>query len=247
MRENKLRSVWSIISLNGFLPMKRSPLFLVNTLTSPFSFLFFLFVVGGPSYLVYGVSGGMVLTTLSIGSSLQGDLTHYRTDLKFQEMVVATPVKAGTFVVGLALSELVYSIPGMVVFVILSFFYAHYILFGGLVVVATLILLWIFASALGFTLATYFADVRESFMVAPIVSIFLSVVPPVYYPISRLPQFLQYVAFFAPTTWAARLVQGAMGIAPLTAVDAVIDGAVLLASALILFLVAWKKAQWRET
>jgi ABC-2 type transport system permease protein len=247
MRENKLRTVFSIISFNGLLPMKRSPLFLVNTLTSPFSFLFFLLVVGGSGYLVYGVSGGMVLTTLSIGSSLQGDLTHYRTDLKFQEMVVATPVKSGTFVVGMALSELVYSIPGMVVFVTLSFFYAHYILFGGLAVLAALILLWIFATALGFTLATYFADVRESFMVAPIVSIFLSVVPPVYYPMSRIPLVLQPLAYLAPTTWAAKLVQGAMGITPLSLLDAIIDGAVLLASAIILFVIAWKKAQWRES
>jgi ABC-2 type transport system permease protein len=247
MRENKLRSVWAIISLNGFLPMKRSPLFLINTLTSPFSFLFFLLVVGGSGYLIYGVSGGMVLTTLSIGTSLQGDLTHYRADLKFQEMVVATPVKEGTFVAAMALSELVYSIPGMAVFVILSFFYAHYILFGGVVILASLILLWIFASALGFTLATYFADVRESFMVAPIVSIFLSVVPPVYYPITRLPAYLQPIAYIAPTTWAARLVQGAMGITPLTLPEALLDGGILLAAAIILFLIAWKKAQWRET
>jgi ABC-2 type transport system permease protein len=189
----------------------------------------------------------MVLTVLTIGTSLQADMTHYRTDLKFQEMVVASPVKAGTYVTGLALSEFVYSIPGMSVFVVLSLLYAKYIPFGGLVVLGSLILLWIFATALGFTLATYFADVRETFMISPLVSIFLSVVPPVYYPIQRLPPYLRPIAYLSPTTWAANLVQGSLGIVPIGLVQGLEDGAVLLAAAVVLFIIAWKKAQWRET
>lgn len=247
MEENKLRSLWAIVSMNGFLPMRRQPLFLVNTLASPFSFLFFLIIVGGTQYIVYGVAGGMVLTVLTIGTSLQADMTHYRQDLKFQEMVVASPVKAGTYVTGLALSEFVYSIPGMAVFVTLSILYGSYIPFGGLVVFASLILLWIFATALGFTLATYFADVRETFMISPLISIFLSVVPPVYYPIAKLPEYLRPLAYLSPTTWAANLVQGSLGIVPISLVQGLEDGAVLLAAAAILFVVAWKKAQWRET
>jgi len=203
--------------------------------------------VGGSNYVVYGVAGGMVLTVLTIGTSLQADMTHYRTDLKFQEMVVASPVKAGTYVTGLALSEFVYSIPGMSVFVVLSLLYAKYIPFGGLVVLGSLILLWIFATALGFTLATYFADVRETFMISPLVSIFLSVVPPVYYPIQRLPPYLRPIAYLSPTTWAANLVQGSLGIVPIGLVQGLEDGAVLLAAAVVLFIIAWKKAQWRET
>ena len=248
MKERKLASVLSIIAANGFLPLRRQPLFLINTLTSPFSFLFLIFILGGPDLIGYGISGGLVLTILSIGTSLQGDMTHYKADLKFQEMVVASPVKAGTYVTGMALSEFVFSIPGMCVFILLSMFYAHYIFLGGLIVLATLILLWIFASALGFTLATYLADVRETFMIAPIISIFLTVVPPVYYPISHLPPEVRPFAYLSPTTWAANLVQGAMGISPtpLTLGQALLDGSVLLLSAAILFLVAWKKSQWRE-
>ncbi len=250
MQERKLSSIWSIVSMNGFLPLRRQPLFLINTLTSPFSFLFFLAIVGAVSnhdFIPYGVAGGMVLTVLSIGTSLQSDMTHYKADLKFQEMVVASPVRAGTYVTGMALSELVFSLPGMTVFTVLSLFYAHYVFLGGLVVVASLVLVWIFASALGFTLATYLADVRETFMISPIISIFLTVVPPVYYPITALPRWLWPVAYLAPTTWAADLVQGAMGIKPITLIEGVTDGLVLVFAAALLFVIAWKKAQWRET
>ncbi len=248
MKERKLPSVWAIVSMNGFLPLRRQPLFLINTLTSPFSFLFLLFIVGGAAAIPYGVAGGLVLTILSIGTSLQGDMTHYKTDLKFQEMVVASPVKAGTYVTGMALSEFVFSIPGMTVFVVLSFVYGHYIFLGGLVVAAALVLLWIFATALGFTLATYLADVRETFMIAPILSIALTVVPPVYYPVDRIWAPLRPLAYLSPTTWAANLVQGALGLSPtpLTLAQGLLDGAVLLLFAIVLFLIAWKKAQWRE-
>ena len=122
MPHSRLRAIWALVSMNGFLPLKRQPLFLLNTLTSPFSFLFLIFVVSGgnPTYVQFAVAGGMVLTVLSIGTSLQTDLTHYKQDLKFHEMAVASPISAGTYVMGLALSEFVYSLPGMIVFVVLS-------------------------------------------------------------------------------------------------------------------------------
>ncbi len=250
MREHKLRSIAAIISMNAFLPMRRQPLFLINTLASPFSFLFFLAVVGRPGALIYGVAGGLVLTVLSVGSSLQSDLTHYKADLKYQEMAVASPVKASTYVTGMALSEFVFAIPGMAVFAVLSVIYGHYIFLGGLVIFATLILLWVFASALGFTLATYLADVRETFMISPLISIFLSVVPPVYYPLeslARISPYLVWLAYAAPTTWAAQLVQGALGIIPLSLFQGLEDAGVLLAAAAILFFIAATKAKWRET
>ena len=250
MPHSRLRAIWALVSMNGFLPLKRQPLFLLNTLTSPFSFLFLIFVVSGgnPTYVQFAVAGGMVLTVLSIGTSLQTDLTHYKQDLKFHEMAVASPISAGTYVMGLALSEFVYSLPGMIVFVVLSLIWAHYVFLGGLIVFGTLVLLWIFASSLGFTLATYLADVRETFAVSPLISIALTVIPPVYYPIGALSRWplLQDAAQFAPTTWAANLVKGAMGLAPLSLESGIEAVVILLASATVLFLIAWKKAQWRE-
>jgi ABC-2 type transport system permease protein len=246
-----LRSIWAIVAVNGLLPMKRQPLYLVNTLTSPFSFLFLIFVISHGKLIGYAVAGGMVLTVLSIGTSLQSDLTHYRQDLKLHEMMVASPVGPGTYVTGMALSEFMFSVPGMTVFIALSLLYTTYV-FGvvsALVILGTLVLIWIFATSLGFTLATYMADIRETFAVAPIISIFLTVVPPVYYPVSYLPKWIQPVAYASPTTWAASLVQGALGLgtSPLTLAQGLEDAAVLLVTASLLFVIAWKKAQWRET
>ena len=118
---------------------------------------------------------------------------------------------------------------------------------SNLVVIAGVCLLvWAFASALAFTLATYFQDVRETFLFSPMISLVLTVLPPVYYPLSALPPWAQIAARISPTTYAAGLVQGSCGLAPLTFTGAVIDWAVLLAFTAALFLLAALKARWKE-
>ena len=243
---NRLRSLFTLVWLNGLIPIRTQPLFLVNLLASPLSFLFFITIVSGGRLLAYGITGGMILTMLSVGTGLQSDLTHYRHDLKFQDIVVASPVEAPVYVAGMALSELVYSLPGLAVFVAL-FVAKGYATVESLTVLAgTLLLVWGFASALAFTLATYFQDVRETFLFSPLISLVLTVLPPVYYPLSVLPGWAQFVAHFSPTTYAASLVQGAVGLAPLSFTGAAIDWGVLGGFTAGLFLLAALKARWKE-
>jgi len=243
---HRLRSLLTLVVLNGIIPIRTQPLYLVNLLASPLSFLFFLTVVSHGTLLPWGITGGLILTMLSAGTGLQSDLTHYRHDLKLQDIVVASPVEAPVYVAGMALSELVYSVPGLAVFVVL--FAA-----GGLVspvsvavVAGVLLLVWGFATALAFTLATYFEDVRETFMFSPLISLVLTVLPPVYYPLRYLPAWAQVAARFSPTTYAAQLVQGAVGLAPVSVASAAVDWAVLGAVTAALFAVAAFKARWKE-
>ena len=100
--------------------------------------------------------------------------------------------------------------------------------------------------ALAFTLATYFEDVRETFMFSPLISLVLTVLPPVYYPLRYLPAWAQVAARFSPTTYAAQLVQGAVGLAPVSVASAAVDWAVLGAVTAALFAVAAFKARWKE-
>ncbi len=116
---HRLRSLFTLVLLNGVIPIRTQPLYLVNLLASPLSFLFFIYVISHGTLLAFGITGGLVLTMLTAGTGLQSDLTHYRHDLKFQDVVVASPVEAPTYVIGMALSELVYSLPGIAVFVVL--------------------------------------------------------------------------------------------------------------------------------
>jgi ABC-2 type transport system permease protein len=243
---NRLRSLGTLVQINGLIPIRTQPLYLLNLIASPLSFLFFIGIVSRGADLAYGVVGGMVLTMLSVGTGLQSDLTHYRHDLKFQDIVIASPVEAPVYVAGMAFSELVYSLPGLALFAALFVYFGFATLVSSLVVTGVMLLVWSFATAFAFTLATYFQDVRETWMFSPIFSLVLTVLPPVYYPITYLPGWARIAAQFSPTTYAAELVQGAVGLQPLTFDGAVVDWIVLVSFTAALFLIAALKARWKD-
>jgi ABC-2 type transport system permease protein len=243
---HRLRSLVWIAYMNGVVPMRTQPLYLLSIIASPLSFLFFVTVASHGALLFYGIAGGMILTVLSVGTSLQTDMSHYRTDLKFQDVMVASPVEAPVYVAGIALSELIYSLPGLGVFVVLWRLNGPISPDAALSVVGILITVWALATALGFTLATYFNDIRETFVFSSVVSLGLSVLPPVYYPISAIPASVRWLAYFSPTTYAAFLMQGAFGLQPLPFSSAVVDWLVLVIAAVALLSIAALKARWRD-
>jgi ABC-2 type transport system permease protein len=243
---HRVQSLLRLAYMNGLVPMRTQPLYLLSILASPLSFLFFVTIASGGALLRYGIAGGMILTVLSVGTSLQTDMSHYRTDLKFQDVIVASPVEAPVYVAGIALSELTYSLPGLAVFIVMWALYAPLGLVAGVTIFATLLTVWALASCLGFTLATYFADVRETFVFSSIVSLVLSVLPPVYYPISAIPSSIRWAAYLSPTTYAAMILQGAFGLQSLTLSQELIDWTVLIAASLALLGIAALKARWRD-
>ncbi len=242
----QLRASWGLIALNGIIPVKRMPLYLVNTLGAPFSFLFFIYVVSQGRFVGFGVAGGLVLTTFSIGTSLQADMTHFRVDLKLQDMVVASPMRAWTYVLGMALSELAFATPGIAAFLFVGYTTQAPGFLAFPVILATLLLIWALGCSLGFFLATYLRDIRETFAISPLLSLVLSVLPPVYYPIAAIPQQFQWLGYLAPTADASQLIQGALGITNLQPIDWLRSASILLAFTAAFILLAVFKAQWRE-
>lgn len=243
---NRLRSIGTLIQINGIVPIRTQPFYLVSIVAQPLSFLFFIWIISRGADLAYGLMGGMVLTMLSVGTGLQSDLTHYRHDMKFQDVVVASPVEAPVYIAGMALSELVYSLPALGVFLVLFVYYGYASVTSILVLTGVLLLVWAFGSAFAFTLSTYFQDIRETWAFSPIFSLVLTVLPPVYYPISYLPSWAATLSRFSPTTYAAELVQGAVGLQPLTFDTAVVAWIVLVGFTIALFLIAAFKARWRD-
>lgn len=243
---HRLRSILTIAYLNGVIPIRTQPLYLINLVASPLSFLFFISLASRGSLFLFGVSGGLLLTMLTIGTSLQTDMSHYRQDLRWQDVIVASPVEAPVYVAGMALSELLYSLPGVGVFLVLWATEASFTIVGVLTVAVVLVCVWAFASALGFTLATYFEDVRETWVFAPLISLSLTVLPPVYYPISYIPANFRVFAYLSPTTYAANLMQAGFGITSPSLSGMLADWGVLLGFTFALLLLASLKARWRD-
>jgi ABC-2 type transport system permease protein len=147
---------------------------------------------------------------------------------------------------GMALSEIVYSLPALVVLVLLAYYFMNLPGLGVLVFVGVLLLMFLSSIAIGFTLSTFSTDIVQSFAFSRLISTLFSTIPPVYYPITYIPLPYRYVAYLSPTTYAAELAQNAAGYLPLQFTATVVDWAVLVIVTVVLFVVAGTKARWRE-
>jgi len=226
--------------------MRNYPIVLINTVLSPLSFLVLIVFVSRGSLLGEAVEGAFIMSMFSSGMGLQGDLAHLKNDFKLQDMVVSSPTGWMTYMVGIAISEIVYSFPALAVLVVLAHFYLVLSIVGILEFVAVLILMFFASMAVGYTLSTFSSDIVQSFAFSRLLSTLFSTIPPVYYPITYIPLPFRYLAYFSPTTYAAELAQNAGGYLPLSVLMIGLDWGVLMAVALALFMIAKTKARWRE-
>jgi ABC-2 type transport system permease protein len=226
--------------------MRNYPIVLINTVLSPLSFLVLITFVSRGSLIRIAVMGAFIMSMFSSGMSLQADLSHLKNDFKLQDMVVSSPTTWQTYMFGIAISEIVYSIPALIVLAILANYFSILNAAGVLEFVVVLLLMFFASMAVGYTLSTFSSDIVQSFAFTRLLSTLFSTIPPVYYPITYIPLPFRYLAYLSPTTYAAQLAQNAGGYvsAPLTMI--ILDWAVLIAVTVTLFLIARSKARWRE-
>jgi ABC-2 type transport system permease protein len=192
------------------------------------------------------VEGAFIMTMFSSGMSLQADLSHLKNDFKLQDMVVSSPTTWLTYMFGVAISEIVYSIPALTVLAILADYFSVLNAAGVLEFVAVLLLMFLASMAVGYTLSTFSSDIVQSFAFTRLLSTLFSTIPPVYYPITYIPLPFRYLAYFSPTTYAAQLAQNAAGYVSVAPAIIVLDWIVLIAVTVTLFMIAKNKARWRE-
>ncbi len=234
------------ILINAIYAMKNFPITLVNTLLSPLSFLIVITFVSRGRLISVAVLGGLVMTMISSGIGLQGDLSHLKNDFKLQDMVVSSPTRSSTYIAGMAISEIVYSLPALAVLIVLFYFFDRTGIGAIMTILGVMGLSFVFSISLGFTLSTISYDIIQSWAFSGIVSTLLSTIPPVYYPITYIPLPYRYVAYISPTTYAAQLAQNAIGAFHISLAMQIIDWIILILFTVIFLLIAMKKARWRE-
>ncbi len=245
-KRSKFSQILAGVLVNSIYEMKNYPVVLVNTVLSPFSFLVLIVLVSRGSLLGQAVLGGFVMSMFSSGMSIQTDLAHLKNDFKLQDMIVSSPTTWQTYMLGMAIGEIVYSIPALLVLVLLGIFYLSMSPLAILAFAAVLLLMFVASMAIGYTLSTFSSDIVQSFAFSRLVSTLFSTIPPVYYPITFIPLPFRYLAYFSPTTYAAELAQNAAGYLKLTTTNYIIDWVVLIGVTVTFFILAKTKARWRE-
>ena len=239
-----LRSLWAIMYYLGFTPMVRNPLFMAFVFSQPFTLLFILFVASNGTALPYGLAGALTMVVTELGLFVGTDLASYKIQNRLQDMVVASPVSPLIYMFGVALSELIFGAPALV------------ILFGLIAeqgataaalasALGVVMLLWVTTTSLGFFFSAFAPNTQNAFVINGFITTFLSVLPPVYYSVKVLPAYIRPLAEFIPTTEASSLFQGTIGLG--YSIPPVWGFAVLVAATIIMLTLVSFKMKWRES
>jgi ABC-2 type transport system permease protein len=239
-----VRQVLLIAYMTGVLWLRRNPMSLVFTAISPFSLLFVLFVVSGGQYIHFAVAGSLVMALVGYGLALGQDISFYKTEYKVQDVFVASPVSPLTYMVGLALSELLFGLPALLVLATLVVYFGS--VFSIPLLVATILLIWGAMSALGFFLSSHMLHMRNATQVISFLNVILAVLPPVFYSMDVMPDVLRPLAYAVPTTHASLMLQDIMGIPTPADWSLEFGFAIQIAYLLAFITLAKTKALWRE-
>src|SRR5919108_5561044 len=155
-----VKQIFLIAYLTGILWLRRNPVSMVFSAISPFSMLFVLFVISNGHYVQFAVVGSLVMALVGYGLSLGQDISFYKTEYKVQDIFVASPVSSLTYMTGLALSELLFGLPTLIVLAILVVYFGS--VFSIPLLVATILLIWGAMSALGFFLSSHMLHMRNA-------------------------------------------------------------------------------------
>src|ERR687897_1769830 len=231
--------------MTGILWLRRNPISLLFSAISPFSLLFVLFIVSNGQYLQFAVSGSLVMALVGYGLALGQDISFYKTEYKIQDVFVASPVLSLTYMTGLALSQILFGLPALMVLTILTAYLGTSIAYLPFLIL-TIFLVWGAMSAMGFFLSSHMLHMRNATQIISFVNVVLAVLPPVFYSIERLPAELQFVAYSVPTTHASLMIQDSMGLATPETWSLFLGLAVQSAYLLFFLFLAKARAVWRD-
>ncbi|MGA2785321.1 MAG: ABC transporter permease [Candidatus Bathyarchaeia archaeon] len=245
-KRNRFSQILAAVLVNSMYEMRNYPIVLINTVLSPLSFLLVIVFVSQGTLLGDAIVGGFIMSMFSAGAALQGDLSHLKNDFKLQDMIVSSPTTWQIYMFGMAISEITYSLPALVVLVILAHYFMALTVVGALALTGVLLLIFLTSVAIGFTLSTFSSDIVQSFAFSRLISTLFSTIPPVYYPLTYVPLPYRYLAYLSPTTYAAELAQNAAGYLTLSSTTMALDWIILIVVTVGLFIIARNKARWRE-
>ncbi|MGI0139867.1 MAG: ABC transporter permease [Thermoplasmata archaeon] len=236
----------------GYRWIGRNPAVAIAPILLPFMFLFFLHILNpSPELFALEIAGAMLFTMQNIGSWTLGDSAVWRIECSLQDLFVASPLGRIRYLFGIAFSNLIAMLPALAILGTLLAWQATNdgFVFGGyqvLVLVGSLFTLWILFSAIGIGISSRVKTQRAIYPVGNLTFTILGMLAPLYYPISYLPPIWQDLAHFIPTTYAALLVQGAIGITPASPVEMALYAGALLFSAGAGTYIALRLYQWRS-
>ncbi len=233
-------------SLIGWRWISRNPASTIAPILLPFIFLYFLHIISPASLFPVEILGAMLFTTQNIGGWVLGDSATWRIECALQDLFVASPMGRVRYLFGIAFSNLLAALPALGVLAVLLAYETPVPWTAWPVIAGTIFVLWILFSSIGIAMSSRVRSQREIWPINNLLFTCLGMLSPLYYPISILPGWWQTVAHFLPSTYAALLVQGAVGLTPAGVPTLLRYAALLCGLAAIGVGLALSAYRWRE-
>lgn len=193
--------------LYGWKFLTRNPITLFALLLEPLiiPYLFYIVNRGVTDVTIVGAIIGSVFT---VGLAVAGDVTYLDYVCKYRDMVMASPMSLQTYLLGISLSEIFFSLPVLVVLIALltvSMGLGAIILI--LILSPLIMLLFITAVSFGLIISVTLQWAYRAREVFTLVAVVLTVFPAVYYPYSIIPPPYRVLSFLTPTGAIAAIAQ----------------------------------------
>jgi ABC-2 type transport system permease protein len=235
------------IGLFDSLPLLRDPMLMI--LLSLISFLPVLFIfafgVGGGA-LMQSVVGAIVLSLAFAGIGSAQSVYFNKHWFRFQDIFVASRVSPISYALGLSVSTLLVSLPALLVAFVVLLLDTSMGVVGLLAVLAVAALTWMAMLLMGFALGASTKNTRRANSLPQLLGLLLGFLPPVYYPLSTLPPYLQPLALAIPTTHAAELSKYYAGLATIPAYELWLGWIYLIGFVVAMIVIAATRAHWTD-
>src|SRR3989442_4506256 len=158
--------------------------------------------------------GALVYSMFLIGQRVLNEAAYIRIDHKLNELYHASPLSPEGYFIGIAGGMLVaYLPPSLVVLGILELIHPLGLV-AILTLVACLLAVWAVSSTIGYVVSTLFKDMKTIWPYSALLTNMFGILPPVFYPLSKVPIEWRSLFLIVPTSAAAVLVYAAARLEP---------------------------------
>ncbi|MGC8569551.1 MAG: ABC transporter permease [Nitrososphaeria archaeon] len=226
----------------GLYTITRGFSYVVASMSLPLTMLFLVGMISRWQLIKYAVIGGFISIVSTNALSSAGDASFLRLELKFQDLMVTTSISKTDYMLGLMLSYLFFSIPGIAIYAAIGTIIGMFTVLRAAGLFLIILSLLISETSLAFIIAGMMKHIRNVWGIVSILSIILSVIPPIFYPYTYLPRIYLYALSVSPATPGAVLAQALFGLQPFEISSLLI----LLAETAVYFVLGLMFIRWKE-
>ncbi|WP_338604727.1 ABC transporter permease [Sulfolobus tengchongensis] len=230
----------------GLSSVRRGFVYVLTYLSIPLAELFLIYIITRGDFVKFAIVGGLISVMANNGFSSIGDFVFLRLESRLQDLLVATDIGPSDYIMGLMLANLLYSSPGIVLYIILAIVYHVLTLTNFLPLLINVTLLLFTTSSIGFFLASLVPHTRYGWGLAGLLSSILTIVPPVFYPYTFLPKLIYMALLPIPTTASAIFSQGITHLVNASEKLIIVSFLTLLLESILFFYLSIKFSRWRE-